>query len=67
MMETITQNCGLYLAYKLTNSDERPSLRWWQRGHANKNKRIVRKARGLRRIHMQEGNSSLHPDRFLLV
>jgi hypothetical protein len=67
MMETITQNCGLYLAHKLTNYDEEHSPRWWRLGHVNKGKRIVVKRKGLRRFHLQEDKSDLRADRFLLL
>jgi hypothetical protein len=66
MMETLTQNCGLYLAHKLNYSEGQGS-RSWPLGYAGKSKRIVRKRRGLRRFHLQEDNAGLCADRFLLL
>ena len=67
MMETITQNCGLYLAHKLTSDHEADGLHWWRLGHANKGKRIVLKRKGPRRFHFKEDKSDLRADRFLLL
>jgi hypothetical protein len=67
MMETITQNCGLYLAHKLTTCDEEHRPNWWRLGHASKGKRIVLKRKGLRRFPLQKDKSRLSADRFLLL
>ena len=67
MMETITQNCGLYLAHKLTIYKEGNGSGWWPLGYAGKTKRIVRKPKSLGRFHLPEEKTELCADRFLLL
>ena len=67
MMETITQNCALYLAHKLALYNQLHRSRSWRVGHVEKGKRIVRKPRGQRRFHLQEDKGGLCADRFLLL
>ena len=67
MMETITQNCGLYLAHKLALYNELDRSHWWRLGHVDKRKRIIRKPARPQRFHLEEDKRSLAADRFLLV
>lgn len=53
MMDTITQNCGLYIAQKLAKHYEAHPSHWWRLFHASKRKRTVRAPKDMRRFHLQ--------------
>ena len=53
MMETVTQNCGLYLAHKLARYYQAHEPRWRRLFPVSKRERTVRAPKDLRRFQLQ--------------